>query len=401
MYTKGHNLSHHTNSKPSRTIKRARHASLALTIGIAIGMNSSPLITRGADAAGIDIPQAWTTNAVTPMSEVVKDISQASTTLATASTLSKTSLRATPHTTANATDDTGKNTTTDSSSKEKPDNKKNTDNNAEDTKKPHINDTSKTQELRAILSAGIKQNFATSTGTFYVPLEGHTAPAGMTLIGVRGTFVTASAGQNLDTAIDHINKIRKDAYDCGLVDRYVPVSRAPALERTAQIRAVEATVYPTHTRPNGQDSSTLRAEGFAEDGLENLAWGGRTLHAAIDQWAAEKQNYINAKKGNNTGVSGHYAVMVDPDNTYVGLGMFTYSSGYGTTISGFFSSTNPTGPNQNLSGSVIQGIYVPTSAVANSPEFTLQSSTIGSKAVFSASTKVFNARELLEAEINQ
>lgn len=381
-------MSHHTQSISSRrTLQRTRNASFALAIGIIIGMNSAPLITRGANIAGINIPHTWTTSAVKPISEVVEDISQPGTTLTATKTPAKTPLHTPPQDT-NATNNNTKNT-------EEAGNK---NNNTELNTPPN---TAYTKELQTILNNGIQKNFTTSAGTFYVPLEGRTAPSGMTLIGVRGTFVTTSAEQNIDTAIAHINDIRKEAYDLGLVNQYVPISRAPALERTAQIRAVEATVYPTHTRPNGQDSSSIKAEGLAEDGLENLAWGGRTLHAAIDQWADEKQNYINARNGNNTGESGHYAVMIDPNNTYVGLGMFTYSSGYGTTISGIFSRTNPAGPSQTLSGSVIQGIYVPNSAAASSREFTLQSTSIGSKAVFATSTKVFNARTLIEAEINQ
>ena len=345
-------------------------------------MNSSPILTRAADATGIDIPQTWEDHAVTPISidTAFKGINRG-TTPSTSNALSK-SLTELPSGTKNAKDS---------------DDTEATSNN----KNASPTDAATIKQLTAVLAGGIKENFTTSAGTFYVPLEGHGTPNGMTLIGVRGTFVTASAGQNLDTAIAHINEIRKDAYNSGLVDRYVPISRSPALERTAQIRAVEATVYPGHTRPNGQSSSSISAEGFAAGSGECIAWGGRTLHAAIDQWAAEKQNYINAKNGNNTGETGHYAALINPDNTYVGLGMFTYSSGYGTTIVGRFAGNNPSGPSNSLSGSVIQGIYVPTSAVASSPEFTLQSSTIGSQAVFAASTQVLHARALLEAEINR
>lgn len=384
-------MSHGTHRKKSSFFRpiptRLRLFSIFLALGVAVGINGSPLLTRGADAAGLEIPQSWTNNTATPMREVVEGISQASTVITKADILGKSPLFGTPPKTNTAsgneekTDDTGSNTDTD-----------NTQNTAK---------SERAKTLQTILNSGIKENFTTTNGTFYVPLEGYAAPSGMTLVGVRGTFVTASAGQNIDTAIAHINEIRKEAYDLGLVDRYVPISRAPALERTSQIRAVEATVYPGHTRPNGQHSSSIKSEGFAADGLENIAWGGRTLHAAIDQWAAEKQNYINARNGKNTGETGHYATMIDPDNTYVGLGMFTHSSKYGTTIVGRFSRTNPSGPSNTLSGAVIQGIYVPSSAVAGSKEFTLQSSAIGSKAVFSTSNRVFNARALLESEINR
>lgn len=370
----------------SRTRARTRIFAAALACGIALGMNTSPLLTHASDATGIEIPQLWEDHASTPISlnKALEGFSQTSPPLSTDNALG--------HSLINT-----------SAAAKKADNS-DTDktNDADKTVPTKTSDTARIRQLQAILDGGITQNFTTSAGTFYVPLEGRTAPSGMALIGVRGTFVTASSGQNLDTAIAHINEIRKDAYESGLVDRYAPISRAPALERTAQIRAVEATVYPGHTRPNGKESSSISADGFAANGLECIAWGGRTLHAAIDQWAAEKQNYINAKNGKNTGETGHYATMINPDNTYVGLGMFTYSSGYGTTIVGRFSSTNPSGPSGNLSGDVIQGIYVPASAVpAGVQEFPLQSSAIGSQAVFSATTRVLNARALIESEIKK
>lgn len=253
--------------------------------------------------------------------------------------------------------------------------------------------------LGAVLAGGITQNFISSLGTVYVPREGQSIPAGMDIVGVRGTFITASSGQNLDTAIAHINEIRLDAYNSGLVSRYVPIQRSPALERTSQIRAVEATVYPGHTRPNGSYPSSLSAEGFATGGYENIAWGGRTLHAAIDQWAEEKSEYVKELAGQSHGITGHYTTLINPDLTYVGLGMFQHSSTYGTTIVGTFSSSNPTGPSQSLSGAAIQGVYVPASAVpAGSKEFSLSSSSIGSSAVFGATNNVIGLRALLQAE---
>lgn len=360
--------------KPYRKYARSRTLSAAIACGIVLGMNAYPYIVSAADTTGIEIPQLWEDYSATPISAhtALKGIHS--------------------ETESSARNTLGKSLAGLTSSPKSSNDSDEANNNA---------DTANARKLKAILDAGIKESFTTSAGTFYVPLEGLGAPNGMTLIGVRGTFVTASAGQNLDTAIAHINEIRKDAYDSGLVDRYVPISRSPALERTAQIRAVEATVYPGHTRPNGQSSSSISADGFAAGSGECIAWGGRTLHAAIDQWAAEKQNYINAKNGKNTGETGHYAALINPDNTYVGLGMFVHSSTYGTTIVGRFSSTNPSGPSGNLSGQVIQGIYVPTSVVASSSEFTLQSSSIGSQAVFAATNKVLNARALIEAEINR
>ncbi len=223
-----------------------------------------------------------------------------------------------------------------------------------------------------------------------LPRSGASVPEGMALVGVRGTFVTASDGQSLDTAIDRINEIRLDAYNSGLVDRYVPISRSASLECTSQIRAVEATVYPGHARPNGEGSASIGAEGFASAGLENIAWGGRTLHDAIDQWAAEKQNYENALAGNPTGESGHYGVMVDPDNTHVGLGMFVHSARYGTTVVARFASSDPEGPAETVSGAVVQGIYVPA-GVVHGTEFELSSSAIGPKAVFETTNIVIAA----------
>lgn len=138
-------------------------------------------------------------------------------------------------------------------------------------------------------------------------------------------------------ALDQINAYRKEACDNGYPDPrdpdrnltpddYVPIKWAYNLEYFARIRACEAIVYTEHSRPGtnvakpGADESKL---GFGS--AETLAWPGGTLKGGVKQWYAEKSDWIKQNKA----VTGHYTSMVDPDNTYCGIGGFLSDRGIG------------------------------------------------------------------------
>ena len=57
---------------------------------------------------------------------------------------------------------------------------------------------------------------------------------------LRENFLTPDKQAILDT----INKIRKEAADDGLVDKYVPIKWSTDLEKTAFVRATEVSVAP-------------------------------------------------------------------------------------------------------------------------------------------------------------
>ena len=136
---------------------------------------------------------------------------------------------------------------------------------------------------------------------------------GMQIVGIKGTFMTPDK----QAIVDRINAIRKEAYDEGLVDRYVPVKWSTSLEKASRIRAAEASVLFDHTKLTGEQlHSGTYHDGFAHLG-GNLSWSLKSFDGAIDQFYAEKQHL-----GDDSWVTGHYLHMIDPKWTTMALSSF-------------------------------------------------------------------------------
>lgn len=153
-----------------------------------------------------------------------------------------------------------------------------------------------------------------------------TVPApGNVLVAVNGSFSTAGK----QTVLAKLNRIRKEAYDEGLVKRYVPVQWSYEMEWMAQTRAAESAVLRSHTRLNGRSNYSLSVNGVYL-GMENLAWemtsGEAAMLEAIERWYAEKADYVVQQQGGQpNGITGHYEQMIDPQYAYTGLGSFSVS----------------------------------------------------------------------------
>lgn len=163
------------------------------------------------------------------------------------------------------------------------------------------------------------------------------------LIGVKGDYITQA-----QEALERINAIRLEACKEGVLDPrntkrklteadYVPLKWSAGLEMIARIRAAEASLTIGHTRPNGEDCFTLKANGVSDSG-EVLAWNySSSMLPGIEQWYKEKSIWVNQ----GSGQTGHYTIMINPNNTYVGLGcMITDYKIYPNTTCGRFSSTS-------------------------------------------------------------
>lgn len=139
-------------------------------------------------------------------------------------------------------------------------------------------------------------------------------------IDVTGTYYTLPA----DKILAQINKIRKEAYELGYVDRYVPVKWSATLEQCARIRAFEAGVTVAHERlTRRMDVFTFPdKKEFGYRG-ENLAWNNNHdasgITYGINQFYGEKAEYVKALAGKPHGQVGHYESMIDPDLNYVGV----------------------------------------------------------------------------------
>lgn len=150
-----------------------------------------------------------------------------------------------------------------------------------------------------------------------VPLAAAAEEAQTVMVSVKGTYIPPK----MEAVLERINTIREKA----MGDSYTPLKWSADLETAARLRAAEASVSFSHTRPNGQSWDTVFAEADAQNGkAENLAWnaGDETADAmqqAVELWYAEKAAY---EKDKNDPSAGHYAALIDPAYKTIGIAAF-------------------------------------------------------------------------------
>ena len=156
-----------------------------------------------------------------------------------------------------------------------------------------------------------------SHGSDINPNSGPFTADGLRVVGIKGSFATPEK----QAIVDRVNEIRKEAYNEGLVDRYVPVKWSNSLEQASLRRAAESSLAASpHTRMTGEE---LYAGEYSDNFSHlagNLAWNDRGLMKGIEQWYKEKQNL---KTG--VGETGHYEHMIDPQWTTVAVSAFVKS----------------------------------------------------------------------------
>ena len=168
------------------------------------------------------------------------------------------------------------------------------------------------------------QTYDTAVAATVLPTNVETASKGNTLVGVEGSFAT-----DVKKAIKLVNKYRLEACKKGYPDPrnsnrklitsdYVPIKWSSDLEYIARIRAAEASVYGSHTRPNGKSCFSIEAANGVSSCAEVLAWGGSTIVDSVTMWYGEKETWVKGEKG----VTGHYTSMISPSNTYMGMANF-------------------------------------------------------------------------------
>ena len=142
--------------------------------------------------------------------------------------------------------------------------------------------------------------------------------SGNVLVGLKGEFLTP----NQQAILDAVNAIRKEAADEGLVDKYVPIKWSTDLEKAAFARAAEASVTMDHTRLSGKEIWSAFPSGNSVLG-ENVGWNHDGFLKALEQWRAEKADYVKKKSGGSTnGGSGHYQTLISPKFTHMGMAAF-------------------------------------------------------------------------------
>ena len=170
-----------------------------------------------------------------------------------------------------------------------------------------------------------------------------TSPSsGCTMLLVSGSYYSQA-----QEALDRINEIRKEACEAGDVpdprnasrmlsaSDYVPIKWSRDLESIARIRAMESSMTLAHARLNGKAWNSISYNNVSSWG-EVLAWNFKnTMVSGINQWYEEKSDWVGKVSGT---VTGHYTSMIDPSNTYIGLGEFYNNDAYyPNTVAGEFS----------------------------------------------------------------
>lgn len=150
-----------------------------------------------------------------------------------------------------------------------------------------------------------------------VPLAAAAEEAQTVMVSVKGTYIPPK----MEAVLERINAIRQEV----MGESYTPLEWSADLETAARLRAAEASVFYSDTRPNGQNWDTVFAEADAQNGkAENLEWnaGDETTDAmqqAIELWYAEKAAY---EKDKNDPSAGHYAALIDPTYKTIGIAAF-------------------------------------------------------------------------------
>lgn len=187
--------------------------------------------------------------------------------------------------------------------------------------------------------------------------------SGVANVGLHGSYIN-----DVQNAINRVNAIRKEACNEGVPDPrnssrnltpsdYVPIQWSHDLEEVARLRAAEAALNVSHTRPNGKDCFKATVPGIVTTGnSEVLAWNwNKNMVSGINQFYGEKSAWVN-KTG---GVTGHYTSMINPSNKYMGLGCFyaNVTVSYKSALCGRFSSSP--GNSGSAASAAINNCYVP------------------------------------------
>ena len=228
------------------------------------------------------------------------------------------------------------------------------------------------------------KNFSDSNAIKITSKEYSNPNTGNVYVGVYGNFY--NEGQ--EKILNRLNEIRREAYREGLVNRYVPLQWSTGLEQNSQLRAVEASIFMSHSRPNGKSTFDTRAlkefqeqkmkedqkrlaeaiaQGKPIDNMnlgtsygENLAWNhSNGILMGIEQFYSEKADFIRAKNGQSHGQIGHYQSIINPDFTHTALASFYNKLDNFNTVAQTFSNGNSKASLPIVAGDYIASVEVP------------------------------------------
>ena len=153
---------------------------------------------------------------------------------------------------------------------------------------------------------------------------------------------------NVQEILNYINQERKEATNRGYFgykkEQYNPLKWNTQLEELARARAIEASLYPIHSRTSGENPSTKT---FGE----NLAWYNTNTMDNIKLLMSEKNYYLKNRRtifkdmmkvpASEMEKIGHYYAFVNPANKYVAAATFQMDIHSGITPNIMVDPDNP------------------------------------------------------------
>ena len=153
---------------------------------------------------------------------------------------------------------------------------------------------------------------------------------------------------NVQEILNYINQERKEATNKGYFgykkEQYNPLKWNTQLEELARARAIEASLYPIHSRTSGENPSTKT---FGE----NLAWYNTNTMDNIKLLMSEKNYYLKNRRtifkdmmkvsASEMEKIGHYYAFVNPANKYVAAATFQMDIHSGITPNIMVDPDNP------------------------------------------------------------
>lgn len=145
-----------------------------------------------------------------------------------------------------------------------------------------------------------------------VPLAAAAEEAQTVMVSVKGTYIPPK----MEAVLERINTIRQEA-SCG------PLEWSADLETAARLRAAEASVFYSDTRPNGQNWDTVFAEAEREGKRELLQQNGEDKEAGLDAMQQAIELWVEKSAAEPDSPEAEcYAALIDPTYKTIGIAAF-------------------------------------------------------------------------------
>lgn len=145
-----------------------------------------------------------------------------------------------------------------------------------------------------------------------VPLAAAAEEAQTVMVSVKGTYIPPK----MEAVLKRINAIRQEA-SCG------PLEWSADLETAARLRAAEASVFYSDTRPNGQNWDTVFEEAEREGKRELLQQNGEDKEAGLDAMQQAIELWIEKSAAEQDSPEAEcYAALIDPAYKTIGIAAF-------------------------------------------------------------------------------